>query len=236
MKGTPLSNPKPNQRVILWDIDGTLVSSRASRADKHVTAVEVFLGCDLPTQEHNAGKTDRQILSELLKVQGTKSSPAALSKVLGILDALSVKEMNQYPVLCNPGVTNALKMASSAGWINGLLTGNTPVRARTKLKSASIWCHFNPNFAYFGDVASSRYDLVGQVVSALSSDDHFEVVIVGDTPLDVRSAQEHKLQVVAIATGLYSAEELRELDPNLVLNDWQTGSTSFMNYLNSLHA
>ena len=121
-----MPEPKQNQHVILWDIDGTLVNARASRADKHVTAVEAFLGRDLPNQERTAGKTDRQILCELLEAQGHVPSRATLGQVLGILDTISIKEINQYPVSCNPGVTAVLEIASSAGSINGLLTGNTP--------------------------------------------------------------------------------------------------------------
>jgi hypothetical protein len=66
-------------------------------------------------------------LCELFEEQGTVPIPAGLTEVPRILDELSTKEINQNPVSCNPGVTNALEMASSAGWVNGLLAGNTPV-------------------------------------------------------------------------------------------------------------
>ena len=230
-----MSRPKPNQRVILWDIDGTLVSSRASLADKHVKAAEVFLGRDLPDQERIAGKTDRQILHELLKAHGTDPSPAALTEVLGTLDALSIEEVSQFPVPTIPGAAAALDTARSRGWVNGLLTGNTPARARSKLESASIWGAFDLNFSFFGDNASSRLDLVAEGASAIRSEGHFEVIIVGDTPLDIQSAQKHGLRVVAVATGLYSAADLGNLNPDLLISDWESGSTSFLDFLNSLH-
>lgn len=230
-----MSKPKPNQHVILWDIDGTLVNARASRTDKHVSAVEAFLGRDLPNQERTAGKTDRQILYELLETQGTVPSFAALTEVLRILDSLSIREINQYPVLCNPGVTSALEMASSAGWVNGLLTGNTPVRARAKLESASIWGAFDKDFEYFGSEATSRVALVASSVRAIRSQGCSVGVVIGDTPLDIRSAKEHKLQVVAVATGPYSAAELLELDPDLLISDCESGRSSLMGFLNFLH-
>jgi phosphoglycolate phosphatase-like HAD superfamily hydrolase len=235
MRGHRLSTPKPNQRVILWDIDGTLVNARSSRADKHVTAVEIFLGRDVPTQERTAGKTDRQILCELLEAQGTEPSPAILTEVLSILDALSIKEIDQYPVSCNPGVTNALKMANSAGWVNGLLTGNTPVRARAKLESACIWETFSTKFAYFGHNAPTRAKLVASGAVAMRSALCSVAIVIGDTPLDIRSAQEHKLRVVAVSTGPFSAEELRRLDPDLVLSDCRSGLVSLLEFLNSVH-
>ena len=98
-----------------------------SGADKRVPAVEVFLDRDLPSQGRTAGKTDRKILCGSSEAQGTVPISAALTEVLGIIDSLSIKEINQYPVSCNPGVTAVLEIASSAGSINGLLTGNNPV-------------------------------------------------------------------------------------------------------------
>ena len=230
-----MPEPKQNQQVILWDIDGTLVNARASRADKHVTAVEAFLGRDLPNQECTAGKTDRQILYELLESQETVPSPAALTDVLRILDELSIKEINQYPVSCNPGVTHALNMASSTGWVNGLLTGNTPVRAQAKLESAGIWGVFDSDFSYFGSEALSRGDLVSSSVRAIRSAGCSVAIVIGDTPLDIRSAKEHKLQVVAVATGPYSVAELRAWDPDLLINDCESGWASLAAFLDSLH-
>jgi phosphoglycolate phosphatase len=230
-----LPEPKQNQHVILWDIDGTLVNARASRADKHVTAVEAFLGRDLPNQERTAGKTDRQILCELLEAQGHVPSRATLGQVLGILDTISIKEINQYPVLCNPGVATALKMASSTGWVNGLLTGNTPVRAQAKLESAGIWNAFDRDFAYFGNEALSRGALVSSSVGAIRSAGCSVALVIGDTPLDIRSAKEHKLQVVAVATGPHSAAELRGLDPDLLINDCESGWAPLVAFLDSIH-
>ena len=231
-----MSKPQLNQHVILWDIDGTLVNARASRTDKHVTAVEIFLGRDVPPQERTAGKTDRQILCELLEAQGAESGPATLTEVLRILDSHSIKEIDQFPILCNPGVTNALEMASRAGWINGLLTGNTPVRARAKLESASIWGTFDTDFAYFGHEALSRGTLVSSSVCSIRSEGCSVAIVIGDTPLDIRSAKEHELQVVAVASGPYSAAELKALDPDLLINDCESDWGSLLSFLNSVHA
>ena len=52
---------------------------------------------------------------------------------------------------------------------------------------------------------------------------------------DIRSAKEHKLQVVAVATGPYSAAELRGLDPDLLINDCEFGWASLVAFLDSLH-
>ena len=226
-----MSRPKPNQRVILWDIDGTLVSSRASRADKHVKAAEVFLGRDLPIQKRSAGKTDRQILYDLLEANGTNPSPAALTEALDVLDKLSLTELNLCPVLCNPGVLNALQAARTAGWTNGLLTGNTPIRAQSKLESAGIHVHFNSDFTFFGHEAPNRHELVAAGASAIQSAGCPAAIVIGDTPLDIQSAQSNGLNVVAVATGPFRSEELSEYEPSLLISDLESGISALVDYL-----
>ena len=226
-----MSRPKANQRVILWDIDGTLVSSRASQADKHVKAADVFLDRDLPDQQRTADKTDRQILYELLEANGTDPSPAALTDALGILDKLSLTELSLHPVLCNPGVLNALQAARKAGWTNGLLTGNTPIRARAKLESAGIHVDFNSDFAFFGHEAPNRHELVGVGASAIQSAGCFAAIVIGDTPLDIQRAQSHGINVVAVATGPFRSAELSEYEPNLLISDLESGLSTLITYL-----
>jgi phosphoglycolate phosphatase-like HAD superfamily hydrolase len=217
--------------VILWDIDGTLVSSRASRADKHVKAAEVFLGRNLPDQERTAGKTDRQILHELLKAHGTDPSPAALTEALGILDKLSLTELSLHPVLCNPGVFNALQAARKACWTNGLLTGNTPIRAQAKLESAGIYGEFDSDFVFCGHESPNRHELVGVGASAIQSAGCLAAIVIGDTPLDIQSAQSHGLNVVAVATGPFRSAELSEYEPKLLISDLESGLSALIAYL-----
>jgi phosphoglycolate phosphatase-like HAD superfamily hydrolase len=226
-----LSRPEANQRVILWDIDGTLVSLRASRADKHVKAAEVFLDRDLPDQERTAGKTDRQILYELLEANGPDPSPSVLTEALDVLDKLSLTELSLHPVLCNPGVLNALQAARKAGWTNGLLTGNTPIRAQSKLESAGIYGEFDSDFAFFGHEAPNRSELVAAGASAIQSAGCCAAVVIGDTPLDIQSAQSHGLNVVAVATGPFRSTELSEYEPSLLINDLESGLSALIAYL-----
>ena len=127
-------------------------------------------------------------------------------------------------------------MASSTGWVNGLLTGNTPVRAQAKLESAGIWNAFDRDFAYFGNEALSRGALVSSSVAAIRSAGCSVALVIGDTPLDIRSAKEHGLQAVAVATGPYSATELKELDSDLLISNLESGATLFAELLNSAHS
>jgi len=229
-----LTQPDSLIRVILWDVDGTLVNSSESRADKHVRAVEIFLGCSLPSQERTAGKTDRQILHELLETHGNNSGSGALAEALGILDELTQNEILDYSIVCNPGVGTALRLSNCAGWINGLLTGNTPKRAQVKLDAAGIYRAFDLNFAFFGDEACDRDKLAAEGASGIKSSGCHQAVVIGDTPLDIQSAQAHGLKVIAVATGSFHAEELMEYEPDLLIRDLESDISALTEYLTSL--
>ena len=62
------------------------------------------------------------------------------------------------------------------------------------------------------------------------------MIVIGDTPLEIRSAKEHGLKVVAVATGPYSAAELREAGPDLLISDMKSDATLFAEFLNSAHS
>lgn len=226
-----MSKPNPDQKVILWDIDGTLVNSRASRVDKHVKAAEVIVGRDLPCHNRIAGKTDWQILFDLLEANGVTPNRADLTAALGMLDILSIKEISESPVTTIQGAVAALKLVQNLGWINGIVTGNTPVRARAKLQSAGIWRSFDSNFVFYGDRSQNRIELVRMSLITIQAEGDYEVIIIGDTPLDIQSAQQQGVQVVAVATGTYSGKELRDFNPDLLITDWESGCTALEAWL-----
>lgn len=59
------------------------------------------------------------------------------------------------------------------------------------------------------------------------------VIVTGDTPVDVQSAQERKIQVVAVATGPYFAAALGGLGPDLLINDCESGRFSLVDFIDS---
>jgi phosphoglycolate phosphatase-like HAD superfamily hydrolase len=100
------------------------------------------------------------------------------------------------------------------------------------LRSAGIWESFDSNFAYFGDKSPSRFDLVSLSATSIQSRGDFEVIIVGDTPLDVLSAQGCGLRVIAVATGAYSATQLERLNPDLLISNWDSGLAALVEFVN----
>jgi len=122
-----------------------------------------------------------------------------------------------------PGVPHLLeRLSREDGVILGLLTGNIQEGARLKLEPHSLNQYF-PLGAY-GDDSEDRNQLLPVAVRRLSevmglSVDYKDCIVIGDTPKDVTAAHIHGADCIAVATGPYSVEDLKETNAGLVVPD-----------------
>ena len=122
-----------------------------------------------------------------------------------------------------PGVRLLLERLSPlSNVVIGLLTGNFAAASKIKLQYFGIWDYFV--FGAYGDDAPVRDDLVPIAVSRARASDvvitsNVEAIVVGDTPLDVRCAIAGGARSVAVCTGSYGENELREAGADSVLPD-----------------
>jgi phosphoglycolate phosphatase len=204
--------------VILFDIDGTLVSAGGAGRRALERALEERCG---PLAGRLAalrldGMTDRLIVREALGLLGHAYSDGACDAVLErYLEHLREEIVGpRYEVL--PGVTGLLDALRARSLPFGLCTGNLEGGARVKLARGGLDGHFEwgphaiGGFAHDGEArervvaaaltrASAR---LGRTIHAR------EALVVGDTPRDVAAARHVGCPVLAVATGRYAASEL----------------------------
>jgi phosphoglycolate phosphatase-like HAD superfamily hydrolase len=104
----------------------------------------------------------------------------------------------------------------------GLLTGNFERGARIKLEYFDLWRYFR--FGAFGDGAHDRNGLLQTALARAAASgcpplSASDIVIVGDTPLDVAVALAGGARSLAVATGSFSVETLRASGAHVVLQD-----------------
>jgi phosphoglycolate phosphatase-like HAD superfamily hydrolase len=122
-----------------------------------------------------------------------------------------------------PGVRPLLEALEHRGDVYlALLTGNYQEAARVKLEYFDLWRYFR--CGAFGDDAPDRNGLFPQAVSLIRSlggpDVHpSNVLVVGDTPLDIACAAAGGAVSMAVATGSYDAAALRAAGADVVLDD-----------------
>lgn len=206
---------------ILWDIDGTLIYNTPSAGALYLDSIEQVTGVR-PTVpvENPHGMTEGQLLRAILEVNGLDQ--ARLGDVLYQLDVLSREQHERGHVrdAC-AGAAEAIAAVAEHGWTNALLTGNGPNRARYKLLAAGFDPEaFDWEHSYFGHESPTRHDLTAGARSALAGHD---AVIIGDTPNDGLAADSAHIPFIAVATGIYSADELRPTSALVVVDDLASG-------------
>lgn len=179
-----------------WDIDGTLVHSPGTRADLFTEATAAFGVEPVAPSGPRDGFTDRRLAELHLRTAGL--DVARTDEFLGHLDVLSEEFYEHTPREPVPGAQQALQLTKQAGWRNGLLTGNTPRRARVKLRTSGFdldtidWDLFASG-AYVSDRAE-----LGRQARALAGDG--PLVVLGDTPQDALAANAAGAAFVAVNT------------------------------------
>jgi phosphoglycolate phosphatase-like HAD superfamily hydrolase len=155
------------------------------------------------------------------KVVGHPPSARELAQLLARRNTLlpdAVAQSKGYRVL--PGVKELLPRLCHEGYLLGLTTGGVETAAHIKLERA----HLNRYF-HFGGYASDSPDRVALTQKAVERAStilarplsHDEVLVVGDTPLDIEAAHGADVVGVGVATGHYAKEQLTEAGADYVL-------------------
>ncbi len=215
------------KRLILFDIDETMISSDGAgrRAIGRVLA-ERF---KVPSEAANivmSGKTDPQILTEILRAAGWSDLDIErrMEELLEIYLSVLEDEIaaSRYYII-HPGVVellNSLKARSDS--YLGLLTGNVERGARMKLNRFELNHYFE--MGAYGSDSANRMDLPG--IAAKRAHLHFniafvpaEIVIIGDAINDVLCAKGYGAKSIAVNTGRTSWEDLERHQPDYLFKN-----------------
>lgn len=216
------------QRVVLFDIDGTLIRParrREYRQQMRRLLEEIFGTCGRIDEVDFAGKTDLAIYREALQPEGITSEQ--IRQKLPLIEAAAVELINRMAAedhlfqICD-GARELLEALSRDGrFAISLLTGNIEKLAEAKLRAARLWQYFQLRGA-FGDDHESRDELpriaalrINEQLGLELAPDRF--IIVGDTPLDISCARHFGAKAVAVASGKHSPEELKPHGPDALL-------------------
>lgn len=224
-----------NLKILLWDIDGTLMRSTKQGAYKEYfsrTMEKVFGGAGKLDEIVASGMTDTQIMYEALRDEGfTPEQIFAQRKTLLEIfksEMTDVLRKNGEPYEVLRGVREILdETAENPHFINALLTGNLSVAAEIKLKSVNLWHYFENAPNAFGEISHDRRELAteaGKLFSAFYKFDFppEQFVVIGDTPNDIACARAFGAKIIAVATGRnHPPQELIEYKPDVLLEDLQ---------------
>ncbi|MGW3498168.1 HAD family hydrolase [Streptomyces sp. NPDC001020] len=207
-------------RLVLWDIDHTLIESRGVGRELSAAAFEQVTGQRMRDQAKIDGITEAVIFRETAKLHGLTTSRADFGRFAQALAEQHVQHARELRERGSalPGAAVALDALATAGVRQTVVTGNVRKVAEIKLNVFGLDTHIDWNAGAYGEEADLRPALVDLALTR-SSHVAAQTVLIGDTAADVEGGRENGVRVIAVATGRTSAAELREAGADVVLDD-----------------
>ena len=219
------------RRLVLWDLDGTLVQFGDVGREMFRDAIEAVVGrppddAMLATVAF-AGRTDLEIALELLETSGVADGERHLP---ALVDALAVALAARRAALPTrgralPGAREALAaLHGLPGTVQSVLTGNVAANAAVKLGAFGLERFVDLDVGGYGSDHRERPRLVGVARARAAAKYGWEfapaeTVLIGDSPLDVAAALASGARCVAVASGWATADELAAAGADAVVED-----------------
>jgi len=215
--------------AVLFDVDETLISTGGAGAKSWRWAFQELWGVDADiTKYTRGGMTDPEVgRRTFVGVMGREPTDREMARLLSTyLRRLphEVAASAGYKVL--PGVPDLLPKLADRGVLLGITSGALESGAHAKLARGGLTHFFT--FGGYGSDSRDRGELTRRAIERAGHIhghpiDPKEVLVVGDTPLDISAAHQAGAVAVGVATGRYSLEELRRAGADVALPTLEDG-------------
>lgn len=216
-------------KLLLFDIDGTLINSGGSGKRAMNLAFEQLYGYpDILDDISLSGRTDDLILQDAFEKAKLSPDPEKMAKYKKLYFNLLEKEItkpNSHKRIM-PGVNTLLQELNLRQNIYlGLLSGNWQNSGYIKIRHFNLDSYFP--FGAFSDDATNRSELVPIAISRFESRTGFkpsvdDVYVIGDTPRDIECTKPHGVKSVAVAASFYKRKELETYNPDYLFDDFNS--------------
>ncbi|MCC6234916.1 MAG: haloacid dehalogenase-like hydrolase [Verrucomicrobiales bacterium] len=206
-------------RLVLFDIDGTLIASGGAGVRAFAAAAEHAFALPGATRQMTfAGRTDVSLVRELFLSQGIEPSAQNITLFLTTYLHWLERYLHELPGRVLPGVSEALATirALPEPPVISLLTGNVRRGAELKLRRYGLWEEFV--LGAFADDHEDRNQIAA--IAHQRGAEHLgrplagsEILVIGDTPHDITCARHIGAPCLAVATGGFTVDQLRAHDP-----------------------
>ena len=213
------------QRLILFDVDQTLISTRGGdRKALNTTFQELHCIDDAFEGINFGGRMDLSIMDQVYSHWGVAEGDRSLGDFKARYFELLEKVLKDWEMgIVYPGIPELLKaLDSRAGVQMGLATGNFRESAFIKLRKYGLDTFFEEGG--FGGDHPNRPEVVADAIvkcQTLSGRvyEREDIFVIGDSISDVEAGRANGINSVAVATGHYDTEKLKSLGPTFVFED-----------------
>ncbi len=213
------------KKLILWDIDGTLIVSGRAGIHSLERAFEKLHGRKPDFSQLDVfGRTDKWIAQQVLAHHDLPANPENVHAYLEAYLTVLHEEVRARPGRLLPGILELLEtLHHRPDTAQGLLTGNLQRGARIKLEHYKVWHYFA--FGAFGDDSPIRNELGPHALRRAKERHAFEFApertfVIGDTPHDIECGKIIGAKTIGVATGKYSVPDLLAHQPTAAFTDF----------------
>ncbi len=212
-------------RLILFDIDGTLIRTGGAGVKAFGRTFDLAFGLPRAAEALNfSGRTDSGLIRESFRSHGIAESPANFRRFFDHYVFCLDDMLRRLPGGHCPGVADFLQLAGAANPrpLLGLLTGNIRLGAEIKLRHYELWDYFQTGA--FGDDDEDRSQIAAiakkRGEKLLQRElDGAEILVIGDTPLDIACARAIGARALAVGTGVFTREQLLAHEPDWAVDN-----------------
>lgn len=223
-----------SKKLILFDIDGTLLRVRGISRQSLIDALRDVFGTEGTAATHNfAGKLDSVIIKEVMRAAGL--SDTDIHNGFEEAKRLYIRNFKQHAqrehIEVMAGIYELVeKLANDERVVLSLLTGNFEESGRHKLALPELNRYFA--FGAFADDAETRNALPAVAVQRAFERTGIrftgkDVVIIGDTEHDINCAKVLNSKCIAVATGHYTVSQLQSFNPDYTFENFANIDAAF---------
>jgi len=207
-------------RLVLWDIDHTLLNTRGVGRRLSAAAFEQTTGQPMREQAKIDGITEPVIFRETAKLHGLTTDRSDFERFARALTEEHLKHAAQLRERGHalPGAVAALAALHASGIRQTVVTGNVRRVSEIKLRVFGLDQHILWELGAYGDDNDTRAELVRLSLQRAKTTAG-EAVLIGDTPADVEAAHDNGVRVIAVASGRSDELALRRVGADVVLPD-----------------
>ena len=219
-----MANSRPI-RLVLFDVDGTLIHTGGAGVAAFARTLASEFGVPNGTELLKfGGRTDYSLVRELFSLTQIEPSAKNFERFFAAYLVWLEKLIAECRGGACPGVAEFCRALAARAEppLPGLLTGNIRRGAQIKLQRFQMWDQFS--FGAFSDDHEDRNQIAAIALQRGSERlgrplRGEEVLVIGDTPLDIRCARAIGAKMLAVATGRFTVPQLEEHHPDWAVED-----------------
>lgn len=210
-------------KLILWDIDGTLMYCGSDGTRALNETIKGLFGIEDAFARAGIGQAlDSVILERIISAFGLVDADITEILQVYIQNLTVILEKNPDKRVL-PGIVRLLDYIEECpNLFNGILTSNFKLGAHTKLRAVDLLNYFK--VGGYGDIKGEKWDAA--LVGLASADAHYgmafkreNTLIIGDSSYDISCARRLGMKSIAVATGWTDYKTLADSDPDYLFHD-----------------